>query len=169
MTTGKLGQSWTLITIFLIAAIIIGGIIAWSRYSQPQPIEIFTPPAQELQGDIYICGAVSNPGFYPLKAGDSIENIIQAAGGTSNDADLSHLEFYIPEMGEGKQSQKVDLNRAETWLLRVLPGIGETLAQRIVDYRNQNGPFRNIHELIEVEGIGPATYERIEHLITVAD
>ena len=169
MTTGKFDQFWTLITVLLIAIIVIGGIVAWSRYSQPQPIEISIPPSQELQGEIYIGGAVSNPGFYPLEVGDSIEALIQAAGGATGNADLTGLKIYIPWIGEEEQPQKIDLNRAEAWLLKALPGIGETLAQRIIDYRNQNGAFHNIHELIKVAGIGPATYEHIKHLITVAD
>lgn len=84
-----------LITIILVAIIAFGGITAWSRYSRSQPIEISTPPAQELQGEIYISGVVSNPGFYPLRAGDSLKTIIQAAGGTTSSVDLSDLEIYI--------------------------------------------------------------------------
>ena len=168
MTTGKLNKYWTLIAILLIAIIAIGGTVAWSRYSPSQPIEISIPPGQQVQGGIYIGGAVNSPGFYPLKAGDSIEALIQAAGGTTGSADLSRLKLYLPEVEE-EQPQKIDINRAEVWLLKALPGIGETLAQRIVDYRHQNGPFRNINELTKVKGIGVTTYEEIKHLITVAD
>ena len=167
MTTSKFSQYWTLITILLVAIIAISRIVAWSRYSRSQLVEII-PPVQELQDEIYIGGAVSNPGFYPLKAGDTIEALIQAACGTTN-ADLSWLKLYIPQTGEGEQPQKIDLNRAEVWLLEALPGIGETKAQDIVAYRQQNGPFSNIKELTKVEGIGTATYERIKHLIAVAD
>ncbi len=169
MTIGRLNRFWTLITVLLIAVIVIGGIVAWSRYSQPQPIEISIPPAQELQGEIYIGGAVSNPGFHPLTSGDSIEALIQAAGGTTDDADLTGLKIYIPRVGEKEQPQKIDLNRAKAWLLEALPGIGEGRAQAIIAYRQQVGAFRNITELTEVEGIGLATYEQIKHLITVSD
>ena len=169
MTTSKLNKYWTLITILLVAIIAISSIVAWSRYSPSQPIEISIPQGQELQGKIYIGGAVSNPGFYPLKAGDSIEALIQAAGGTTDSADFNQLKLYIPQTGEGEQPQKINLNRAEVWLLKALPGIGETRAQDIIDYRQQNGPFRNISEIIKVKGIGTATYEKIKHLITVAD
>ena len=72
MTTSKFSKYWTLITILLVAIIAIGSIIAWSRYSRSQPIEISIPSAQELPGRIYIGGAVSNPGFYALKAWDTI-------------------------------------------------------------------------------------------------
>ena len=169
MTTSKFNKYWTLITILLVAIIAIGSIVAWSRYSPSQPVEISISSNQELQGRIYIGGAVSNPSFYPLKAGDSIEALIQAAGGTTTSADLSRLKLYIPQIGEEEQPQKININRAEAWLLEALPGIGETLAQGIIAYRQQNGPFHNISQLIKVEGIGATTYERIKHLITVAD
>ncbi len=169
MTTGKLTKYWTPIIILLVAIIAIGGIVAWSKYSPSQPIEISTPPGQELQGEIYLGGAVSSPSFYPLRAGDSIEDLIQAAGGTTSSADLSRLKLYIPEVGGEYQPQKINLNRAEAWLLEALPGIGEIRAQAIIDYREQNGLFNNINELRKVEGIGATTYEKIKHLIAVAD
>lgn len=165
----KLNQFWTLIIILLIAIIVVGSLVTWSRYSRSQPIEISISPSQEIQGEIYIGGAVNNPGFYPLKAGDSIDDVIRAAGGTSANTDASRLKLYIPEAGEEESPQKVNLNRAEAWLLQALPGIGETRAQAIIDYRQQNGQFDNINELTKVEGIGTATYEKIKHLVTVAD
>ena len=169
MTTSKFSQYWTLITILLVAIIAISSIVVWARYSRSQPIEISILLTQELQGRIYIGGTVSNPGFYSLKAGDTVEALIQAAGGTTDNADFNQLKLYIPQTGEEEQPQKIDLNRAEAWLLEALPGIGETRVQAIIDYRQQNGPFSNINELIKVEGIGTATCEKIEHLITVAD
>jgi len=121
-----------------------------------------------VQGGIYIGGAVISPGLYPLRAGDSVEALIQAAGGTTSSANLSRLKLYIPRVGE-QEPQKVDINRAELWLLKALPGIGETRARAIIAYREQYGPFHNINELTKVKGIGITTYEEIKHLITVAD
>ncbi len=160
---------WALSIILLIAVIITGGIIAWSRYHPPHTIEISLPPSPQFQGEVYLGGAVSNPGFYPLKSDDSLEALIQVAGGTTDNADLTQLKLYIPGVGEKQQPQKIDLNRAEAWLLIALPGIGETLAQRIIVYRQQNGDFGSITEITKVEGIGPDTYEQIKNLITVAD
>ena len=153
----------------LVAVIAAGSVIACSRYSRSQPIEISISPSQELQGEIYIGGAVCNPGVYSLKAGDSLEALIQAAGGTTSGADSSNLKLYIPRVGEEIQPQRININRAEAWLLEALPGIGETRAQAIIDFRNQNGVFHNINELLKVKGIGVTTYEQIKHLITVAD
>jgi competence protein ComEA len=169
MTKGRLNQPWTVITLLLIAVTIAGGIVAWQRYSHPQPVEISLSASPEFQGEVYLGGAVSNPGFYPLKSGDSIEALIQAAGGTTSNANLSQLKIYIPGVGEEEEPQKIDINRAEAWLLMALPDIGEGKAQAIIDYRQKNGAFRNITELTNVEGIGPATYEQIKNFITVAD
>lgn len=129
------------------------------------------PPGQELQGEIYVSGTINNPGFYPLLTGDSIQDIIQAAGGTTDNADLSRIELHIPRSGgeEEQQPQKIDINRAEAWLLQTLPGIGEVRAQAIIDYRQQNKRFHSTDELTKVEGIGVTTYEQIKHLLTVAD
>ena len=169
MAASKLNSFWTLIIILLVVITVTGGIVAWSRYSPGKPVEISLPPGQEQQGMIYIGGNVTNPGFYPFTSGDSLETLIQAAGGTTGSANLSDVKLYIPGVGEGQEPQKVDINRAEAWLLEALPGVGETLAQRIIDYRRQNGPFRNTKELLEVAGIGSAIYEQIKHLITVVD
>ena len=169
MTSGRLINCWTLIVILLVVIIAAGSIVAWSRYSQSQSIEISIVPDQELQGEIYIGGEVNNPGVYPLETGDGVEDIIRVAGGTTDSADLSRLKLHVPVVGEGEQPQKVNINRAEVWLLEALPGVGEVRAKAIIDYRWQNGPFHNINELVKVEGIGTSTYEKIKHLLTVAD
>jgi len=165
----KANRFWTLIIIFLIAVIIVGSLIAWSKYLPNRPIEILMSPAEEWQGEVYIDGAVNNPGAYPLTTEDAIKDIIQAAGGTTTEADFNQIRLYIPKTGEAEPPQKVNINRAEAWLLQALPGIGEVRAQAIIDYRQQNGRFRHINELTKVEGIGTATFENIKHLITVDD
>ncbi|MFC1939562.1 helix-hairpin-helix domain-containing protein [Chloroflexota bacterium] len=168
MTVSKLNRYWAMAVILLIAITVIGGIVARSNYSPSQPVEISMPQGQAWQGEIYLGGAVANPGSYPFTGGDSLADLIKAAGGTTGSANLSRLRPYIPRIEE-QGLQKIDINRAEVWLLKALPGIGETLAQRIVDYRQQNGSFRNTQELLKVSGIGEATYQQIKGLITVAD
>ena len=56
-----------------------------------------------------------------------------------------------------------------SWVLEALPGIGEVLTQRIVDYRSENGPFKRIEDLLKVSGIGEATFDKIKDYITVSD
>ena len=63
-------------------------------------------------------------------------------------------------------SGKININTADLYTLMTLPGIGETYAQRIVDYRTANGPFKNIEDIKNVEGIGEKRYESIKNLIT---
>ncbi len=168
MATNKPNRLWTGLILFLAIIIITGGIIIWFRFKPEQPIEISISKPQGWSGNISVVGAVTKPGFYPFKAGDSIDALIRAAGGADNSANLSGLELYVPGAGGEQGAQKVDINRAEVWMLDALPGIGETLAQRIVDYRLKNGPFRNIDELLKVPGIGTTTFARIKDLITVA-
>ena len=169
MPTGMSNTYWTLVIFLLIVITVAGGVVVWSKYRGHQPIEITIPPAPELQGEIYIGGTVNSPGIYPLKGEDTVEALLEAAGGTTDSADLSRLKLDVPSRDEGEQLQKIDINRAEDWLLMALPGIGEVRAKAIVDYRRQHGPFHNINELTKVEGIGTTTYERIRHLITVTE
>jgi competence protein ComEA len=168
MTANKLGRFWVSISIVLVVLIIVGGIAALLRYSPGRAIEISMSTPQALEGQIYIGGAVTAPGLYPFGADDSLDTLLKAAGGTTPEAKLSEVSLYIPA-GKGQEPQKIDINRAEVWLLQALPEIGETLARRIVDYRQQNGPFRNTAELMKVAGIGTTTYEKIKDLITVKD
>jgi len=169
MKAGRYINGWTVTAVLLAAIIIAGGAVIWSKHSRNQAIEISMSPERELQGRIYVGGEVNNPGFYPLQAGDGIEDILQAAGGITDGADLSHVELIISSPEEGATPQKVNINRAEAWLLAALPGIGEVRAQAIIDYRGQHGPFRDINELLKVDGLGEVTFERIKHFITVAE
>ena len=170
MTARRSKNYWLLIIILLIAVAIVGSLLAGLGCGT-QPIEISMPDDTNLEetSQIYIGGAVNNPGFYPLKGGDSLQDLIQAAGGTTDSADLSWLELRIPRLGEAEAPQKIDLNRAPAWLLEALPGIGEVKAQAIIDHRQQNGSFSNINELLDVDGIGQGILENIKDLITVAD
>lgn len=171
ITATRSNRLWTLIIVLLVVITVTGALLAWIRYHPDMPVEITVAPHQDLQGQIYIGGAVTNPGFYPLKSTDTIQTLVQACGGTTDNADLTQLDLrlHIPNVDEQQEPQKIDINSADVWLLVALPGIGESKAQAIVDYRQQNGPFQNIYELTEVAGIGTATFERIKHLITVSD
>ena len=158
------------ITVFLVIAIIVGGVMLAIKHSRSQPVEIAlsqtTPPEQS--GEVYISGAVANPGIYSLKEDDTIQALLSDTGVEPN-ADLSHIKIYLPREGEKQSPQKIDINRAEAWLLEALPGIGETRAQAIVDYRNKNGPFKRIEDLLRVKGIGEETFNKIKDYITVSD
>ncbi len=171
MSASQSNRFWTVLTLFLVAIIIAGSILVWSRYRQHQPVEIpITKVGSETPfKSVAVSGAVTRPGLYPLKPGDTVETLIKAAGGTASNADLSSVTLQIPAAGQEKQPQKININRAEAWLLEALPGIGESRAKAITDYRRQKGPFRQASDISSVEGIGPSLYERIKDLITVTD
>jgi len=166
----RAGRFYLFTTIFLVIAVIVGGVMLAVEHHKSQPVEIVlsqtAPP--ELSGEIYIGGAVANPGIYSLKEGDTVQTLLLDAGIEPN-ADLSHIEIYIPQEGETQSPQKIDINRAEPWLLEALPGIGETRAQAIVDYRSENGLFKRIEDLLKVKGIGQGTFAQIKDCITVSD
>lgn len=158
------------ITIFLLIAAIIGGIMLGVQRSRNQPVEIVLSQTEppEQAGELYVDGAVANPGIYPWQGDDTLQTLLSDVG-VEAEADLSRIEIYIPREGEEQSPQKININRAEPWLLEALPGIGETLAQRIIDYRGTNGPFKRIEDLLKVSGIGSATFENMKDWITVSD
>jgi len=159
-----------LMVALLIAVSVVGGVRLAMQHRGSQPVEIMLSPTERLNysGQLHIGGAVAIPGIYPWHETDSIPSLLLAAG-LEADADLSRIRLYIPQEGEVITAQKIDINRAEPWLLQALPGIGETRAQAIVGYRNEQGPFRRVEDLLKVSGIGPATFQRIRDLITVSD
>jgi competence protein ComEA len=160
-------NGWTVAVILLIAIIVTGSAVIWSKHNRGRSVEISFEPEEKSVGQIYVGGEVNNPGLYPLQAADGINDILKAAGGLTGSADPGQLKLAVTGKIEANSPQKVDINRAEAWLLAALPGIGETRAQAIVAYRQKNGLFRDINELLKVPGIGNTTFEAIKNLITV--
>jgi competence protein ComEA len=153
----------------LIVVITLVGLLIWVRYDVGSGLEISLPDNPEVQGTLYIGDAVAQPGFFPFNQDDTIGSLLEAAGGTTNASDTGHLRLVVPVTGPTEAIQKVNINRAEKWLLEALPGVGPTLAQRIIDFRQLQGPFRNTEEITRVSGIGKSTYERLRNLITVGE
>ena len=76
------------------------------------------------------------------------------------------LLSFAPAL-KAQESGKININQATVEELTQLKGIGETLAERIVKYREENGPFKSVDELMHVKGIGPKTFEAIKDNIAV--
>ena len=159
----------------LIAVILAGGaVFLYRQFSLPHSTEItISPPSPEIS--VYVEGEIVNPGVYMLEKGARIADAIEAAGGFTSNADRSTVNLAaMPRDGAqihvymaGEVPQKVNINTAEVWMLESLPGIGETLAQRIVDYRIANGYFQIIDDLQQVDGIGASVFEKIKDKIAV--
>ncbi len=169
MAAGQFNRYWALTALLLITITATGSPIAISRYRPGQPLEISLPENHTAPATVCISGAVINPGYYSITGEDSLDSVLQAAGGMTSSANISGLKLYVPASGEDRGPQKIDINRAEVWLLESLPGIGEILAQRIVDDRTRSGPFQSTQEILRVSGIAQSTYERIKGLITVGE
>jgi competence protein ComEA len=159
----------SVIIIVLLLIIAIGGIFVWSRYEPGDPVEIAHPANEIWSGTIYIGGAVNLPGYYPFTYQDTIETLVQATGGITDNYSPVSITLLLDDPEQEQQTQKIDINRAEKWLLEALPGVGEIIAQRIIDYRANNGKFTSTLGLLEVDGIGTSVYERIKEYITVSD
>ena len=144
---------------------------------------------------VHVCGEVVNPGIYELPAGSRIYEAVKAAGGfTENAAEESvnlaspiedgvQIRIYSKEetetlaagaapfdgfeaSGEGKEPV-VNLNTATKEELMTLSGIGESRAEDIIRYREENGGFQNIEDIMKVSGIKDAAFQKIKDRITV--
>ena len=139
---------------------------------------------------VHVVGAVAEPGLVTVPDGARVADALRAAGGATGKADLTAVnlartvvdgeQLYVPRPGEevpgtgapvtGGQTAPgaapatggtVDINTADAVALEALPGVGPSIAQAIVEWREANGPFANVDELEDVPGIGPATLDEI--------
>ncbi len=117
---------------------------------------------------VAVSGDVAYPGLYTVDGGISLSELLSLAGASPASPTRS-LSIAVTPAGDDSAAQKVNINRAETWLLDALPGIGPDRAQAIVDYRLEHGDFARIEELKLVPGIGSAMYESLKDLVTVAE
>lgn len=142
---------------------------------------------------VEIKGAVMYPGVYELEQDQRIKDVVQLAGGYTENADtqfINHAQkvqdemvIYIPIKGEqleegahslltlptesNNKEQKININKADEAMLATLPGIGPSKAQSILTYREENGQFQTIEDLKNVSGIGDKTFEKLKDAITV--
>jgi len=163
-----LKDGWRIAAIVLVVVIIAGVAVIACRCGSDQPLEIILTPGPEYSGEVAVSGGISNPGIYPYGEEDTIGAIIRAAGGLTAGADAGRIELIVTG-DDGETPQKVNINTAGAWLLEALPGIGEGRASDIIAYREANGPYRDIYELLNVPGLGETTLAAIEDMITVTD
>jgi competence protein ComEA len=145
-------------------------------------------PSPEVVVLVDVAGWVRRPGVYEFTEGARVIDAIDAAGGARSGALLEALnlaapltdgtQILVPREGQEGVAPApvtggavagglVNVNSAIATELEELPGIGEVIAQRIIDYRTENGPFATVDELLDVSGIGDAILESIRELVTV--
>ena len=160
----------------------------------PSPDVVVNQP--EVQKDenivVEIKGHVVNPGVYSLKTNQRLNDLVQISGGVTENANLRHVNlamkimdgdsFYIPSMdeevdqmaqnssggsgGENKDG-KIDLNTATKEQLMTVTGIGPATADNILAYREENGAFKTVEDLLQVNRIGEKTLDKIRDAFIV--
>lgn len=139
---------------------------------------------------VHICGAVKSPGVYQVEQGERLITIITKAGGFTKEAARDNVNqasvvedgerIYIPTLDEvladeveehlntidEKMDERIDLNKASLEELKTLPGIGESKALAIIQYREKHA-FQSIEEIMNIEGIKQGVFQKIQNLIRI--
>jgi len=134
------------------------------------------PIQQTIESNVVveIKGEVHSPGVFSVAPGTRVFDVVALAGGLKDSADVRTLS--LSSMVEDAMvihvrpyetiaSTLININTATVSDLMMLPGFGAVRSQDVVDHRNTNGPFRKIEDIIQVKGIGEATFEQIKELI----
>lgn len=157
-------------------------------------VPLVRPAAAELIA-VHVAGAVRRPGLYRLPAGSRVDDAVAAAGGPAPGAALDSVNLAAvlrdgqkvtvgrlraasggggaapgggaPAAPPDEPPWPIDVNSASAAELERLPGVGPVIAGRIVEYREANGPFKGVDDLLAVRGIGPRTLEQLRPYVTV--
>lgn len=139
---------------------------------------------------VHILGAVERPGLYEVRDGARAVDVVAAAGGFSDAADAAGVnlarfvsdgeQIVVPVVGQAAPPGAggggptgvgadgvVDINTADAAALETLPRVGPAMAQRIIDWREANGRFSSVDDLLDVAGIGEKTLAGMRDLVTV--
>lgn len=190
---GRRGAA-ALVAVALLAAA-VAGVVAFRSRPQEVVVPAVEAAGAPLPGAsagaaggevvVAVAGKVRTPGLVRLPAGSRVDDAVRAAGGPVAGADLGLLNLArrlvdgeqvlvgvdppagAPAAGGGTAGGLLNLNAASTSDLDGLPGIGPVLAQRIVDWRTENGPFASVDQLREVTGIGEAKFQDLQAKVTV--
>jgi competence protein ComEA len=146
-------------------------------------------PERPAQLVVHVVGAVRSPGLYRLDEGSRVADAVALAGGTTPKANLTAVnlaatlvdgtQVVVPKAGDpaaapaspggagtaGAPRGPIRLSTATAEELQTIPGVGPVTAERIIQYREQNGPFRSVEDLDAVPGIGPTRLAQLRDLV----
>jgi competence protein ComEA len=180
------------VLIGLLAGFVLSGALLLTTRPPQGEAVVLQPAPTRPPIVVHVVGAVPKPGVYEFPQGSRVRDAVAAAGGLLAEADPAALNLAamledgqrleIPYQAgaepasasaQGINSEStpsadlININTATLEELDSLPGIGPTTAQKIIEYRQQHGPFQTIEDIMNVSGIGPATFDKIKDLITV--
>lgn len=142
-------------------------------------------PVMEEYAIVDVKGQVNDPGVYEVALTSRVDDVITLAGGFTEEADDTQVNkaqkihdemvIYVPAVDDQYQADHavngaddlIRINYATTDEITELPGIGPSKADAIIQYREENGPFTNVDELLHVSGIGEKTLEQIKQYIQI--
>ena len=161
-------RSWRAFVLLLGAIALGGGWLWW----QGQPREVTSIPgvstlpnvaSPAVGGEVvvHVGGAVKRPGLVRLVSGSRVADAIEKAGGAKSPRFLESVNL-ARVLVDGEQ---ISLSAATAVELEQLPGVGQVLAQRIVQHRVDHGPFRSVDDVNEVSGVGDSLMEQIRPLV----
>lgn len=133
---------------------------------------------------VYVSGEVNNPGVYEVREDMRVEDVIKIAGDASENADIEKInlaeyvydaqQIDVPSKNDENYSSadssaggKININTADIYQLESLSGIGESRAQDIIKYREKNGRFKKIEDIMNISGIGQKIFDGFKDKITV--
>jgi competence protein ComEA len=170
------------VTVIGLALLVVVGGVAWFGLGSDaaptvDPGSLVTTDEPAVMA-VHVSGAVRMPGLVRLPSGSRVADAVAAAGGALPDADLQSTNLaatlsdadhiVVRSVGDGvaaSTSTGIDLNQSAASDLETLPGVGPVLAGRIVAYRESNGPYRSVEDLLDVPGIGEAKLAQMRDAI----
>ena len=147
--------------------------------NSPKPVQVISSEPKEYI-KVSVTGEVQNCGEYMVEHGTRVCDVLYHAGGITEKADVElveldariveHTRIDVPSIDDDEQRAVIpiiDINKADFEELVVIPCIGEYLAQKIVDYRKNAGEFSCVEDIMNVQGIGQKTFNKIKGFIKV--
>jgi competence protein ComEA len=183
------------LAVIIVIIICTSGVVFWTKQKPaaiitppPSPVDQKKELVKPKEVVVYVSGAVKQPGVVKLPSGSRVIDALNLLGGPLPAADLNGVnlaallvdgqQIHIPNQGDGGSGSvvtagsktpggKVNINNADAAALDLLPGVGPAMAQKIIDYRKSNGPFRMLEDIKNVPGIGESKYQNLKDKITL--